>query len=437
MPAAIPETVKSKVISQWLRGLSKDTIAQDNNISAGAVSNITNEWSIALGKPEADAFRELAKTLNVAGITPAQCAIGFRTMTLLSEQNIDEDVAAQLIIETYKKCKEFEITSSKFATCIKELVKVSDDHQIPLLKVEEYINEKLAKKKELENELENLKSEISTFKNQKSEIENALDLALQQKKMADLEIKSYTNAKQVLDRHNISINEDLPKFANIINRIEAYGYDSKRLIAELKDIQYLGGKKRALEIATKELEESIAKLRQHESLLQDKICLHSENLPVYNQLADMGFGSSQLKTLLDKIINITISNGINHSLAVNKFIDDLETQYNTKLGFEPQIEKLKIEIQNLRKKLEKELQRVKVQPFIGPVITGLLQRGLTEHDILKVADVCHNEISNRTFYAEVLRKGVLYTLQNIMTTSMMKASLIARSTKTTGNDIPI
>ena len=410
MPAAIPETIKSKVISQWLRGLSRDTIAQDNNISAGAVSNITNEWSIALGKPEADAFRELAKALNIASITPAQCAIGFRTMTLLSEQNIDEDVAAQLIIETYKKCKEFEVTSSKFATCIKELVKVSDDHQIPLSKVEEYINEKLAQKKGLENELDGLKSEISTLKNQKSEIENARDLALQQKKMADLEIKSYTNAKQVLDRHNISINEDLPKLANAINRIEEYGYDPKRLIAELKDIQYLDGKKRALEISTKELEESIAKLCQHESLLQDKIYIHSENLPVYNQLADMGFGSSQLKTLLDKIIDITISNGINHSLAVNKFMNDVETQYDVKLGFEPQIEKLKIEIQNIRKKLEKELQRVQVQPFIGPVITGLLQRGLTEHDILKVADICHNEISNRTFYAEVLRKGILYTL---------------------------
>jgi hypothetical protein len=47
----------------------------------------------------------------------------------------------------------------------------------------------------LENELDGLKSEISTLKNQKSEIENARDLALQQKKMADLEIKSYTNAK--------------------------------------------------------------------------------------------------------------------------------------------------------------------------------------------------------------------------------------------------
>ena len=51
----------------------------------------------------------------------------------------------------------------------------------------------------MENELEDLKNEISTIKNQKSEIENVRDLALQQKKMADLEIKSYTNAKYWID----------------------------------------------------------------------------------------------------------------------------------------------------------------------------------------------------------------------------------------------
>jgi hypothetical protein len=110
MPASIPEIIKSKVISQWLQGHWRDIIAEDNNISAGAVSNIISEWSTAIGKPEADAFRELAKSMNNAGLTPAQCAIGFRTMNLLSGQNIDAEAASQFIGDTYKKSKEFEVT---------------------------------------------------------------------------------------------------------------------------------------------------------------------------------------------------------------------------------------------------------------------------------------------------------------------------------------
>ena len=66
MPSVIPETIKSKVISQWLLGLKREIIVENNNISAGAISNIINDWSIALGKPDADAFRELAKALNAA-----------------------------------------------------------------------------------------------------------------------------------------------------------------------------------------------------------------------------------------------------------------------------------------------------------------------------------------------------------------------------------
>jgi hypothetical protein len=40
MPAAISETIKPKVISQWLLGLRRDIIAQDNNISARALATL-------------------------------------------------------------------------------------------------------------------------------------------------------------------------------------------------------------------------------------------------------------------------------------------------------------------------------------------------------------------------------------------------------------
>ncbi len=349
---------------------------------------------------------------------------------------MDADAAAQLIEDIYKKCKEFEVTPSKFAISIKELIRISDENHIPLNKIDECVDEKIVKqiaeKKDLESEVKDLKNDVSTVKNQKLEIENARDLALQQKKMAELEIKSYTDAKQVLDSYNISINEDLPKFAKTIKCIEKYGDDPRKLVAELEDIQYLDGKKLALEIAIEEFEKRIANLRQQESSLEDKIYAHSENLPIYNQLAEMGFGSSQLKTLLDKIINIAISNGINYCLAVSKFIEDIDTQYNSKVGFDLKIEKLQSEIQNLGKERENELQRVQAQHFVGPVITGLLQRGLTEPDIIKVADRCHNEISNRTSYAEVLRKEAIKFQQNIMMICVVNASLRVHINKQLG-----
>jgi hypothetical protein len=422
MPAAIPETIKSRVISQWLQGLGRDIIAQDNSISTGAVSNITNEWSVDIGKSEADTFRELAKAMKTAGLTPAQCAIGFRTIKLVSGQNIDPEAATQLIGDIYNKCKDSGVLPSEFATCIKDLVKVSNDDHVPLSKVKEHIDENTAKKKELEIKLEDLKNNISTKNNQKSEIENARDLAMQQKKMADLEIKSYSNAKQVLDRHNLSISEDISKFANVVRCIAEYGYDPKKVLEEFNNIQHLEDKKRALEITTNVLELSIAELGRLESILQDKIFLHSETLPVYDELATLGFGSNELITLRNLIVNIANSLDKYPPLAVKKFFKDIKTQYNTKLGFERQVENLKLEFQTLIDKIEKGLQTLKIQPMIGPVLTTLLQIGLNEHDIIKVAEIYHRNLSNRTFYEEDLKKDLINALKNILLVSMTNAS---------------
>ena len=185
MPAAIPEMIKSRVTIQWLQGLSRDAIAHDNNISAGAVSNIINEWTNALGKYETDALRELAKSLKIAELSPAQCAIGFRTMKILNEYGIDGETAEHFISDTYKKCKDAGVTPSKIVTYIEDLVKFSD--KVPLSEIEDYINQKTAKNGELDKEVRELKDQISTVKEQKSELEKSRDLVLKQKKKATKE----------------------------------------------------------------------------------------------------------------------------------------------------------------------------------------------------------------------------------------------------------
>jgi hypothetical protein len=78
------------------------------------------------------------------------------------------------------------------------------------------------------------------------------------------------------------------------------------------------------------------------------------------------------------------------------------------IGFEPQIRNLKIEIQKLNDERKRGLQRLKDQPFIEPVIIGLLQLGLDEHDILKVAERCHNNLSNKDSYRDSKKRDHKY-----------------------------
>ena len=140
-------------------------------------------------------------------------------------------------------------------------------------------------------------------------------------------------------------------------------------------------KRQALKITTDGMEKNLAKLNQDDYSLRHAIDLHSENLSVYNELASIGFGSKELRILLHTILDIANSNGITQWLAVDKFFKDIETQYDAKLGFESKKESLNFEIQILKEEREKMLQILKAQPLLGPIVMGLLQRGLTENHI--------------------------------------------------------
>jgi hypothetical protein len=74
---------KSLVIKQWLEGVPRDMIATNNGLSAGAVTNVVNEWRRGIGSSVIDDLRELSVTFRKVGITPAQCALGFRVALLL------------------------------------------------------------------------------------------------------------------------------------------------------------------------------------------------------------------------------------------------------------------------------------------------------------------------------------------------------------------
>jgi uncharacterized protein (UPF0335 family) len=208
------------------------------------------------------------------------------------------------------------------------------------------------------------------------------------------------------------MNIDLPTFARTVKSIAEYGYDPKKVLEEFKDTQYHQDNQRALKIAIDEAQKYNEKLDSQNSSLLKNINLHSKKADIYNELENAGFGIKELKRLLDTIINIAGSNKINYWFAINKFFKDIETQYDTKLGFESEIEKLVREIKNLKEEQEKNLENLRNQPFIGPIISGLLNLGLNETDIAQYAKIFPS-LRKSSYSIKEVALGMIKTIEEM------------------------
>src|SRR5919108_4157702 len=181
MPAKLPDNVKSLVIQQWLKGEQRDKIAANNGLSAGAVTNIVNNWRQYLGFASADELRDLAVTLNKIGISPAQCAVGFRVAMMMNRLGVKEDSFESFMSDVYNRSKNLGLTPENIAFYLTDLLEFSKS--IPISEISRYIDQKTQEKKKLEEEIESLKEQKADLEAQKSVAEELRDIALQNEKI--------------------------------------------------------------------------------------------------------------------------------------------------------------------------------------------------------------------------------------------------------------
>jgi hypothetical protein len=84
-------TIKSLVIQGYLNGKSRDQIAKETKISTGNVSNTIKEWKMGISIPGIDELRVFAITLKKSGISPGQCARGYRIIKLMKNLGVVDD----------------------------------------------------------------------------------------------------------------------------------------------------------------------------------------------------------------------------------------------------------------------------------------------------------------------------------------------------------
>ena len=373
MPTKLPVDIKLLVIQQWLTGDQRDKIAADAGISAGAVTNIVNEWRHALGFSEANELREMAVTLRKIGITYRQCAIGSRVAMIMTRLGVEENNFESFMSDVYHRCcNDLGLTPQLISSYISNLLEFSQS--VSFSQIPNYISQKIEEKKKVEQEIEKLKDQLEMLQKQKSEAESSTKLAVDNHKITEDKLKWYSEIKEELEKTYELPVDDIPKFASMVNRVKQhFGYDAQKVIKEFSHLHLVLTEHAELQARIAELKYQHSNIKKQYSAAQQMLQTADGSLSVYDQLSAMGIGLEELRSLYNTVIKIADANKTSsRDEAISKFFKDISEQYDRKLGFESKIDKLNVEVNKLTQEETRLHGEINAIPRLGPPLVKLL-----------------------------------------------------------------
>jgi hypothetical protein len=431
LPTRHPESIKSAVIQQWLEGKPRDLIAADTGLSSGAATNIINEWRQNLGIPLANDLRELAITLKKIGISANQCAEGFRIATILIKCGVGDNEFLSFISQIYDNCKKLDLSPEKIISHLKDLLQFSES--MSLSQINQYIEQKANEKRSLEKDIEGLKEKIKQLAEERLSAEKLYKTSLENERMTASDLQWYSNLKAELTKYRIPV-EDVSLFAKAVRGMAHYGYDINKIISEFSELDFLKRQLQFHRYTIPALQNRLAKLAGDCTSFGQMLNFNRQKLSVSDELEQMGFGLKELKLLWHTINEISEANNINSDQSVQKFFNDVEGQYDDKLGFESKLAKLRSEFSAVNRELNSSRTALLAQPQVGPALQRLFENGVSEQDIIDLSNLLKryhrsggNNIDKQSLVSELEKYGSMEsTIQQLnQTLNQLKNEVVS------------
>jgi hypothetical protein len=108
----IPRQIKVQVLYQWIQGISRDIIAENNDIGRGTVTNIIEQFKTTV--PDIDLMRETSLQIKKEDIGIFSFAASIRLRRLLEDLEITEDQIENFLEEIDIYCFKQQISPKDF-----------------------------------------------------------------------------------------------------------------------------------------------------------------------------------------------------------------------------------------------------------------------------------------------------------------------------------
>jgi hypothetical protein len=336
MQPPVGETTKRAVIEEYLSGKNRDSIASDLHIATGTVSKIIKEWKIGLDYPNADELRELVLGLRKLGISASRYVEGARIASYIVKLGFEHDEFAQFVSGIYDNCKKMDLLPDKVAYLLKLLHDIPES--IPPKQFQEYIELQKSQIERSKEEIERLQERIL---NQKSN----LDSALKEEGTTRDELNQFSLLKTVMKDNGVTMTDN-SRFVGAVIGAKKLDFDPDLIVEKISNLMKLEKDQKGLEERVESLNEKFQALQLNCSNLEQEELSHNYSISIYQDLEKMGMGIKRLKLLLNIVTEIATANNISQDEATEKFFSDVQKHYDDKLGFE-------LELQNLKLKFRK------------------------------------------------------------------------------------
>jgi hypothetical protein len=349
VPAAIDESIKRKVIQQWITGESRDKIAAENNIGNGSVSSIIANYKDGLDSSEFDSIRQLAleirkQQLNWSDLAPHIRLYNFFIGTGASEEKVESFIT---------NVSSADISPEKVIELVNQLHEISKTESIPLDQVPGYIKEKLEEKQKIDDEIKQA------------------DAILEGKNVSIEAINEHIQLNEELSKYGLST-KDIHKLLNLLVAAKEYRYSPGKIVAKLRSIKMLENKEK--------------RLKNSCEMLSKKEAKYKEIIPLAQKIVAMNIDINELLVFDNAVQEISKQYSLPPSVAAFRLFNEIK-DYNKIGGIKREISRLSqqlIVVDGICTNRNKSMRAV----------LNLQSRGISEDRILYLNDLLEKNVYN-------------------------------------------
>lgn len=190
MGGKIPREIKEKVIREWLQGTRRETIAENDDLAVGSISNIVKDASLQVEYHDMTLFRHLAVILNENGLEPVIVGFAIRLLKIMEHNGIDLNQVEPIISDFAIYCFKHQISFDKLIQSGYQALSLEEELGVQVRMLSEHVTQarntrddlldqsqtQLRMLRDAQSEYEIIKSKLEEFKKEYPLVESSIEL---------------------------------------------------------------------------------------------------------------------------------------------------------------------------------------------------------------------------------------------------------------------